>query len=100
MLNEVEAAKELTAAHWGYIEKTLALHGMQQEELAIIEHHYTTAMIHGIGHGIEMERRGDFRPRIGESLTMQEVADTVRDILGPSDPQEYGQCAQTVEISC
>jgi len=90
MLNEVEAAKELTAAHWGYIEKTLLLHGMLPEELEVIAHHYTTAMIHGIGHGIEMERRGDFRAKIGEPLTMQEVADTVKGIMAeiPVDTNE------------
>jgi hypothetical protein len=73
MTTETERAKQLARNHWGYIEATLATHGVQQEELTIIGHHYTTAMIHGFGHGVEAERKGAFRPRIGAPLPLEDV---------------------------
>lgn len=90
MIDHGAAAKKLAREHWGYIEATLTVHGVQPEELAVIGHHYTTAMIHGIGHGIEMERRGDFRPRIGAPLSAQEVDDITASI--PSGCQNW-ECA-------
>jgi hypothetical protein len=80
MTTETERAKQLARNHWGYIEATLATHGVQQEELTIIGHHYTTAMIHGFGHGVEAERRGDFRPRIGDPLPPEEVERISREV--------------------
>ncbi|MBK8132609.1 MAG: hypothetical protein IPK48_07800 [Gammaproteobacteria bacterium] len=43
----------LAAAHWGYVESVLQLHG---EELDVIEkcgEHYKAAFVHGFKHGIE-----------------------------------------------
>ena len=77
-MTEKERAKKLASEHWGYVAETLAVHGVQEEELQIIRHHYETAMVHGYGHGAEDTRNGMFRPQIGEPLTEVEISDISR----------------------
>jgi hypothetical protein len=43
----------LAAAHWGYVESVLQLHGEQLDVIEKCGEHYKAAFVHGFKHGIE-----------------------------------------------
>jgi hypothetical protein len=51
-------SKELSKAHWDYIEGLLLAHGISESVVDTVAYHYTTAFQHGFEHGVEyMEER-------------------------------------------
>lgn len=73
-MTEKERAKQLAEEHWGYVKVTLCVHGVDDEVLQVVQHHYLTAAVHFHFHGVEDERNGMFRPKIGVPLTTGEIA--------------------------
>lgn len=65
------AGKALADQHWQYIVDLLRIHvsDWDQDELAQLEFHYKTAMIHGYKHGV------DDRERAFESEAPEEAVD-------------------------
>jgi hypothetical protein len=53
-------SKELSEAHWNYIEGLLLTHGISKSVVETVAYHYTTAFQHGFEHGVEhMEELND-----------------------------------------
>lgn len=51
--NMAKDVVQLVDEHWAYVKETLAVHGVDAFDVAIIGHHYRSAMEHGYKHGIE-----------------------------------------------
>lgn len=43
----------LAAEHWEYVKATLQIHGVSDQDLLVIGHHYRMAFLHGFKHGAE-----------------------------------------------
>jgi hypothetical protein len=78
--DESVRAKKLADAHWnGYVSPLICSHAKEdrfyshEEMLRLCKFHYLTAAVHFFGHGVEAERKGEFRPRIGTPLPPEEV---------------------------
>lgn len=54
-LEKYRESKEMASQHWGYVEKVILRHQpkIPPSVLETIKYHYTTAMVHGYGHGYE-----------------------------------------------
>lgn len=89
-MTEKERAKQLAEEHWGYVKVTLCVHGVDDEVLQVVQHHYLTAAVHFHFHGVEDERNGLFRPSIGEPLTTGEIAAIARPCSNCYDEKECG----------
>ena len=89
-MTEKERAKQLAEEHWKYVGALLQTHGVGEEELAIIAFHYKSAAVHFHLHGAEDERNGMFRPKIGEPLTIGEIAAIARPCSNCYDEKECG----------
>jgi hypothetical protein len=74
MSKQTDFASKLANDHLAWVVGYNKALGLTIIPLAAAEYLYRTAMFHGAGHGIESERRGDFRPSIGESLSVEDVA--------------------------
>jgi hypothetical protein len=98
MKAESAKAKELARDHWGYVQDVLRLHGQSDELINIVGFHYIAAMIHGVKHGIELERNGLFRPSIGEPLSAEEVADISERV--ETDIVNVKPCASCDAVVC
>jgi hypothetical protein len=73
MTTETERAKQLAEDHLSWVAGYNKALGLTMIPMAAAEYLYRTAIYHGVGHGIELERKGEFRPRIGDPLPPEEV---------------------------
>ena len=58
----------LAAAHWGYVESVLQLHGEQLDVIEKCGEHYKAAFVHGFKHGIEASHGGRATPPVEEGI--------------------------------
>ena len=49
--DKISEYEKMIDEHWEYVKSTLIVHGIDEETLKTSEHHYKTAMRHGIKHG-------------------------------------------------
>jgi hypothetical protein len=77
MTTETERAKQLADDHLSWVAGYNKALGLTMIPMAAAEYLYRTAIAHGVGHGIEMERNGEFRPTIGPDLTAEEIANII-----------------------
>jgi hypothetical protein len=77
MTTETERAKKLADDHLSWVAGYNKALGLTMIPMAAAEYLYRTAIAHGVGHGIEMERNGEFRPTIGPDLTAEEIANII-----------------------
>ena len=52
-------SKELSEAHWKYLQDLLRTHEVEEVNIKTIGFHYKSAFVHGYGHGVEdVEKKG------------------------------------------
>jgi hypothetical protein len=121
MTTETERAKQLAEDHWnGYVSPLICNHAKEdhlyshEDMLRLCKFHYLTASVHFFGHGVEAERKGEFRPRIGDPLPPEEV-ERISGKVAPlpllcktcgqedcstnrmNECEKYAQCARWIE---
>jgi hypothetical protein len=114
MTTETERAKKLADDHLSWVAGYNKALGLTMIPMAAAEYLYRTAIYHGVGHGIELERSGIFRPRIGDPLPPEEVERIIGEVAplpllcktcGQEDCstnrmnecEKYAQCARWIE---